>query len=260
MPRLSGGVFPEGLMMTTETPFLGGLRICQKRKGYRFSIDAVVLAHYVSLKAAGVAVDLGTGCGVIPLMLASRFPLAQLYGIEIQDDLAELALKNVRLNHMEGRITILRADMKDLNSYLGPGVADVVLSNPPYRKLHSGRLNPDPEKAVAKHEVKASISDVLAVAEKLLKTSGRVFVIYPADRATDLLTQMRASKVEPKRLRFVHSKKKAAAELVLAEGLKLGKPGLKVAAPLVVHNQDGSYTEEVSAMLGGAPVIPRGRS
>jgi len=246
--------------MTTETPFLGGLRICQKRKGYRFSIDAVVLAHHVSLKAAGVAVDLGTGCGVIPLILASRFPLVQLYGIEIQKELAELALKNVRLNHMEGRITILHADMKDLRSYLRAGVADVVLSNPPYRKLCSGRLNPDPEKAVAKHEVKASIADVLAAAEKLLKVSGRVFVIYPADRATDLLTQMRASRLEPKRLRFIHSKEKSAAELVLAEGLKLGKPGLKVAAPLFVHNKDGSYTDEMSAMLGESPVIPRGRS
>lgn len=246
--------------MTTETPFLGGLRICQKRKGYRFSIDAVVLAHHVSLKGVGVAVDLGTGCGVIPLILASRFPLVQLYGIEIQEDLAELALNNVRLNHMEDRITILHADMKDLRSYLRAGVADVVLSNPPYRKLRSGRLNPDPEKAVAKHEVKASIADVLAAAEKLLKASGRVFVIYPADRATDLLTQMRASRVEPKRLRFIHSKEKSAADLVLAEGLKLGKPGLKVAAPLVVHNKDGSYSDEMSAMLGQSPVIPRGRS
>jgi len=246
--------------MTTETPFLGGLSICQKRKGYRFSIDAVVLAHHVSLKGAGVAVDLGTGCGIIPLILASRFPLVQLYGIEIQKGLADLALKNVRLNHMEGRITILHSDMKDLRSCLRSGVADVVCSNPPYRQLRSGRLNPDPEKAVAKHEVKASISDVLSVAEKLLKVSGRVFVIHPADRATDLLTQMRDSKLEPKRLRFVHSKENGEAELLLAEGLKLGKPGLKVAAPLVVHKKDESYSDEMSAMLGESPIIPRGRS
>jgi len=246
--------------MTTETPFLKGLRICQKRKGYRFSIDAVVLAHHVSLKAPAVAVDLGTGCGIIPLILASRFPLLQVYGIEIQKDLAELALKNVRLNHMEGQITILHTDMKDLGPYLRSGVADVVCSNPPYRKLHAGRLNPDPEKAVAKHEVKAAISDVLSVAEKLLKTSGRVFVIYAADRATDLLTQMRASKLEPKGLRWVHSKENQNAELVLAEGLKRGKPGLKVAAPLVVHNKDGSYSQEMMTMLGESPVIPRGRS
>lgn len=246
--------------MTTERPFLGGLKICQKRKGYRFSIDAVLLAHHVSLRRGGVAVDLGTGCGIIPLVLASRFPEVQLYGIEIQKDLAALALKNVRLNRMEGRVTILQADMKDLGSYLKWGMADAVCSNPPYRELHSGRLNPDSEKAVAKHEVKACLCDVLSVAEKLLKASGRVFLIYPADRATDLLTQMRASKLEPKRLRCVHSKENGAAELVLAEGVKLGKPGLTIEAPLVVHNADGSYSDDMMAMLGARPVIPRGRS
>jgi tRNA1Val (adenine37-N6)-methyltransferase len=250
MLRLSGGLLAEGVMMTTETPLPRGLRIRQKRKGYRFSIDAVVLAHHVSIRGDGVAVDLGTGCGIVPLILAHRFPRAQLYGIEIQHSLAELASTNVRLNHRESQIAILHADMKDSRSLIESGTADVVCSNPPYRKLHAGRLNPDPEKAVAKHEVKASLCDVLTVAETLLKTSGRVFVIYPADRATDLLTQMRAVRLEPKRLRCVHSKAHAEAELVVAEGTKAGKPGLKVAAPLFVHKNDGSYTDEMRAMLG----------
>jgi tRNA1Val (adenine37-N6)-methyltransferase len=239
-------------MMTTETLFAGGLRIRQKKKGYRFSIDAAILAHHVCLKAPCVAVDLGTGCGIVSLLLASRFPSAQFYGIEIQRDLAELAEQNVRLNDMEDRITIFHGDMKDFRSYLKPQVADVVFSNPPYRKIESGRLSPDPERALAKHEIKASLSDVLSTGEKLLKASGRLVVIYPADRAADVVTQMRAFRLEAKGLRFVHPREDSDAELVLAEGMKDGNPGLKISPPLIVARRDGGYTEEVRAMLGEA--------
>ncbi|NVM57111.1 MAG: tRNA1(Val) (adenine(37)-N6)-methyltransferase [Desulfobacterales bacterium] len=237
-------------MTTTDTLFQGRLKILQIEKGYRFSIDAVILAHHIRLKDTDVAVDLGTGCGIIPLILAHQSPSARLYGIEIQKDLAELASRNVQVNHMEDRITIAHADMKDLASYLEPGVADVVFSNPPYRKLLSGRISPEPERAVARHEIKASLSDVVSVAEKLLKPSGRLVVIYPAERAADLIVKMRAFKLEPKRLRLVHSRQRSEAELIVAEGLKHGKPGVKVEPPLIIHKTDGSYTDEAKEMIG----------
>ncbi|MBE9581285.1 MAG: tRNA1(Val) (adenine(37)-N6)-methyltransferase [Proteobacteria bacterium] len=236
-------------MITTESLFRGRLKIRQRKKGYRFSIDTAILAHYVELKDTDTAVDLGAGCGIISIILAHRVPSARLYGIEIQRDLAELATANVRLNDMEDRITIVHRDMRDFRSYMRPGGADVVFSNPPYRRFLSGRVCHNRERAVARHEIAVSLSDVISVAGKLLRPSGRLFVIYPAERATDLITQMRAFKLEPKRLRLVHSKKDSEAELILAEGSKHGKPGVKVSPPLVVHKTDGSYTDEVNKMI-----------
>ncbi|MBN1840979.1 MAG: tRNA1(Val) (adenine(37)-N6)-methyltransferase [Deltaproteobacteria bacterium] len=236
-------------MITTESLFRGRLKIRQRKKGYRFSVDTAILAHHVDLKDTDTAVDLGAGCGIISIILAHRVPSAHLYGIEIQRDLAELAAANVRLNDMEDRITIVHQDMRNFRSYLRPGGADVVFSNPPYRRFLAGRVCPDRERAVARHEITVSLSDVISVAGKLLRPSGRLFVIYPAERATDLITQMRAFKLEPKRLRLVHSREHSEAELVLAEGSKHGKPGVKVSPPLVVHKRDGSYTDEVKKMI-----------
>lgn len=235
---------------TIDSLFRGRIKVLQKKKGYRFSVDAAILAHHVSLKPEDVAVDLGTGCGVIPLILSSRRASAHIYGIEIQKELAELASRNVRLNGLEGHITVVHADMRDFRAFLTPGSADVVFSNPPYRKLHSGRINPEAERAVARHEIKASLSDVLSAAEGLLKPSGRFFVIYLAERAVDLLSQMRAFNLEAKRLRWVHSRHDSGAKLVVVEGTKHGNPGLTVDAPLVIYRPNGEYTDEVKEMLG----------
>jgi tRNA1Val (adenine37-N6)-methyltransferase len=235
---------------TTDSLFSDRLKIIQKKKGYRFSIDAAILAHHVRLRATDVAVDLGTGCGIIPLIVSIRSPSAHIYGIEIQKDLAELASRNVRLNHVEGSITIVHADMKDFKSYLTPGSIDVVFSNPPYRKVLSGRINPEAERAVARHEINASLTDVVSIAHGLLKRSGRLVVIYPAERVTDLVLRMRASKLEPKRLRLIHPKQRSGAILAIAEGVKYGNPGLKVDPPIIIYKSDGGYTDEVKEMTG----------
>jgi len=236
-------------MTTTDSLFLDRLKIIQKKKGYRFSIDAAILAHHIRLRATDIAVDLGTGCGVIPLILSLQTPSAQIYGIEIQKDLAELASGNVRLNHMEGRITIVHGDMKDFKSYLTPGTADVVFSNPPYRKVLSGRINPEAERAVARHEIKACLSDVVSVAGGLLKRSGRLVVIYPAERVIDLVLHMRASRLEPKRLRLIHPKQYSGAIRAIAEGVKYGNPGLNVDPPIIIYKPEGGYTDEVKNMV-----------
>jgi len=237
-------------MTTTDSLFRGQLKIIQKKKGYRFSIDAAMLAQHIRLRATDVAVDLGTGCGIIPLILSLRSLAAHIYGIEIQRDLAELASRNVRLNRMEGRITIVHGDMKDFKSYLTPGTIDVVFSNPPYRKVLSGRISPEEERAVARHEIRACLSDVVSVAEGLLKISGRFVVVYPAGRVIDLVLSMRASKLEPKWLRFIHPERSSAAILAIAEGTKYGKPGLEVRPPIIIYKPDGEYTDEVKEMIG----------
>ena len=235
---------------TTDSLFRGRLQIIQKKKGYRYSIDAAILAQHIGLKATDTAVDLGTGCGVIPLILSFQTPSAHIYGIEIQKDMAELASRNVRLNHMEGRITIVHADMKDFESYLTPATADVVFSNPPYRKALSGRINPEVERAVARHEIKACLSDVVSVAERLLKPSGRFVVIYPAERLIDLVLHMRVSKLEPKRLRFIHPKQYSGAIRAIAEGIKYGNPGLEVDPPIIIYRAEGGYTDEAKRIIG----------
>ncbi len=237
-------------MTTTDSLFRDRLKIIQKKKGYRFSIDAAILAHHVHLRATDIAVDLGTGCGVIPMILSLQTPSAHIYGIEIQKDLAELASGNVRLNHMEGRITIVHGDMKDFKSYLTPGTVDVVFSNPPYRKVLSGRINPEAERAVARHEIKACLSDVVSVAGGLLKRSGRLVVIYPAERVIDLVLHMRASRLEPKRLRLIHPKQYSGAIRAIAEGIKCGNPGLNVDPPIIIYKPEGGYTDEVKKMIG----------
>ncbi len=240
----------QGATTTPDSLFHGRLKILQRDKGYRFSIDAPILAHHIPLKDTRVAVDLGAGCGIISIIVACRNPLVRLWAIEIQKGLAELASENVRLNNMHDRITVVRADMKDAESYVEPGTADVVFSNPPYRRLESGRISPDGERAVARHEVRGSLSDVTSVAEKLLRPSGRLVVIYPAERTVDLLVRMRAFRLEPKRIRLVHSRQHSHAELILAEAVKYGNPGLDVVAPLIVSEADGSYTEELKVMIG----------
>jgi tRNA1Val (adenine37-N6)-methyltransferase len=237
-------------ILTTDSLFDARLKILQKKKGYRFSIDAAILAHHVNLKPTDVAVDLGTGCGVIPLILALQTPSATIYGIEIQKDLAELASRNVQLNGMEATITIVHRDMKDLKSSVKLGTFDVVFTNPPYHEVLSGRINPKAERAVARHEIRADLSDVVSVAESLLKPSGRFVVIYPAERVTDLFVRMRAFKLEPKLLRLIHPKQGSEAILVVAEGLKHGNPGVSVSSPLIIYTPDGSYTEETKKIVG----------
>ena len=237
-------------MTTTDTLFEGRLKVIQKKKGYRFSVDAAILAHHIRLKPTDIAVDLGTGCGIIPLILSLQTPSAHIYGIEIQKDLAELASRNVHENHMEGSITIIHGDMKDFRSHLNPGTVDVVLSNPPYHKLFSGRINPEEERAVARHEIRASLPDVVSVAESLLKPSGRLIVIYPAERAIDLIVNMRTFKLEPKRLRFIHPKRRSGAILTVVEGIKYGNPGLEVDSPFIIYESEGRYTDEAKKVTG----------
>lgn len=236
-------------MITTEPFCRGRIRICQHKQGYRFSVDSAILAHHVSLHNVSTAVDLGTGCGVIPLILAHRFPSVHVYGIEIQESLAHLAMANVRLNNMEDRITIIHGDMKDPDAFVESQATEVVISNPPYRKIQSGKMSPNCERAIARHEVGVTLTDVIACADRLLRPLGRLVLVYSAERLADLITRMRAFRIEPKTLRFVHTKPELPAELVLARGLKHGRAGVSIAPSLVIHKTDGGYTDEARAMM-----------
>ncbi len=234
---------------TTDTFFNGRLQVKQHRAGYRYSIDAVLLAWQASPRAGDRVIDLGTGCGIISLIMAFRNPDISVYAVELQADLVELAGTNVQDNHLQNRVTVIGADMKTLKPDLTAGPVDLLVCNPPYRRPGSGRLNPHSQRAVARHELRASLQDVIATARRMLKTAGRFMAIYTAERTTDILYQMRIDGVEPKYIRSIHSHQRSEARLILIEGLKGGNPGLTIAPPLIIYDQNGNYSAEVQRMF-----------
>lgn len=235
--------------LTTDTFFNGRIQVKQSRSGYRFSIDAVLLAWHARPRPADTVLDLGTGCGIIPMILAYRYPGIKVFGIEVQTELAQIAALNVSENHMEDHIVIHQMDMKTLKQSTTAGPVDLVISNPPYRKSRSGRTNPDHQRAVARHEIKVTLYDVAETARRMLKTSGRLIMVYPAERLVDLLVQMRSVGIEPKSMRLIHSERNAEAKLILIEGKKGGRAGLKTGPPLIIYRKNGAYSDEVEKMF-----------
>ena len=235
--------------LTTDTFFDGAIRVQQFQSGYRFSIDAFILASHVQPRPGDTLLDLGTGCGIVPLIIARRHGAVQITGVEVQADLSDLAIKNVILNDMQDRVRILRMNLKDLHPSHLPAQVQWVVSNPPYRKADSGRLNPNRQKAVARHEVKATLLDIVQAAHRVLSSGGKFLSIYPAERMVEFMATMHSAGIEPKRLRAVHSSRETDAKLVLFEGVKGAHPGSSMAPPLFVYNEDGSYSQEVVKMF-----------
>ncbi|MFZ5573489.1 MAG: tRNA1(Val) (adenine(37)-N6)-methyltransferase [Thermodesulfobacteriota bacterium] len=234
----------------TDTFFNGKLTVRQDRDGYRFSIDAILLAGHITPRPGDRIVDLGTGCGILPLILAYRFPQIRIVGLEIQPALAVVARDNVLENRLSDRIEIRCADMRKITAMDFPRPVDMVITNPPYRKSESGRINPDRQRAVARHEIEVTLEDVVDAAVRILRTSGKFIAVYPALRAAELIHAMRASGIEPKKLRTVHSRNGDDAKLVLVEGRKGAGAGLTVSPPLFIYREeDDAYTEEVNGLF-----------
>jgi tRNA1Val (adenine37-N6)-methyltransferase len=208
----------------------GRLRLIQSRAGYRFSIDAILLSEFVTIRPGDLVIDLGTGCGIIPLILLLTKPVGYALGLEIQEELVSQAVRNVLLNGMGHKMEIVLGDIK--HPPVTGGSADVVVCNPPYRKIRSGRINPDPRRAIARHELLASIDNILYTATYLLKKKGRCALIYPAVRLTDILVRLRRFNLEPKRVQLNYPGPESGAKLVLIEASSGGRPGLEVLPPL----------------------------
>jgi len=232
-----------------DTFFNGRIKVKQNPSGYRFSIDSILLACHAGPRPGDKVLDLGTGCGIIPLILAYREPNLNIFGIEVQKELADIAVSNVEENHMNDIITILCKDMKELKNDMISGPVDLIISNPPYRKAESGRINPDTQRAVARHEIKVSLDDITATARRVLRTAGRFVTIYSTERITDLLTHLRSDGIEPKFLRMIHSGIETEAKLIIVEGIKGGRPGVKIGPPLLIYDEKGAYTQEVEEMF-----------
>jgi tRNA1Val (adenine37-N6)-methyltransferase len=209
----------------------GRLKLIQSRDGYRFSIDAVLLSEFVTIRPEDVVVDIGTGCGVILLILLLTKPAGYAFGLEIQEALASQARRNAVLNGFEDKMGIILGDIK--NPPMAKQIADVVICNPPYRNAESGRINPDQRRAIARHEILASIDDILRAARNLLRKKGRLAMIYPSIRLVDILLRMRRFDLEPKKVRINYPGLQSGARLALIEAVLGGKPGLEIRPPLI---------------------------
>ena len=255
---VQAGIFygHDGMKETLNTLSIGNLQLLQGEGGYRYSLDPILLSRFVQIKKAARVVDLGAGCGILPLLLARLSDVEELIGIEIQSGLAERALRNIQLNDLQGRVQILSGDIRNIRNLLPVSSADLVVSNPPYRPPGGGRIAPDGERATARHELSGGLADFIAAARWLLKNGGNFAVIYLAERLPELMVKMIAAGIEPKRLRMIHSRQDAPAKIVLLEGCKGGRPGLAIEKPLFIYADCGvgrDYTEEVLRMYGEAP-------
>lgn len=238
---------------TLDNLTIGNLRLLQAKKGYRYSLDPFLLVNFVRKNRYSRIVDLGTGCGIILLLLATMSDADELIGIELQMDLAERAQRNVALNSLQGRVRIQQGDIRFIEPLWTASCADLVVCNPPYRSANSGRIAPDDERAMARHELAGGLSDFISAAEKLLKNHGTFAIIHLAERLPHVIDNMIEKGIEPKRLRMVHPYYGAEAKLVLLEGRKGGGPGLQIEAPLFIYKEQGVkrvYTDEVMQMYG----------
>jgi tRNA1Val (adenine37-N6)-methyltransferase len=225
------------------------IRLYQLQKGYRFSVDALLLYSFVNLKIVRRIGDLGAGSGIVGILLAKKYPGAKVVLFEIQDVLAALAEKNIALNSLEERIKVIKTDLRKIKT-LHPSLVtshqfDLLVSNPPFRRFRSGLISEGEEKAIARHEIKLKLHELIDAVSYLLKVKGRFCMVYHPYRLSELIEIMKKKGLEPKRLRFVHSNKISEAKMILVEAVQGGKVGLKVDKPLYIYKKDGSYTDEL---------------
>ena len=240
---------PDTLL--TEDSLYGGRLICrQYRQGYRFSIDAVLAAHFCRPGNRDRILDLGTGSGIIGLILAYRHQTTRIAGLEFQPDLVRLAENNADRNGLSDRFQIIEGDLRDIGRFVSAESFDLVVGNPPYHQRGRGRVNPDDQRARARHEIDSTLNDVARAAAFAVKNHGPVVIVYPADRTAVLFKALNDYRLEPKRLRLVYSyPEDDQARLVLVEAVKNGGHGLHVMTPLYVYlSRDGSYSAEMQNM------------
>jgi len=228
------------------------LRILQPQSGYRFSLDAVLLARFPVIREGYKIIDLGTGSGVIPLLLSTRAKNLFIQGVEIQPRLAELARRNVALNNLQGKITVLEGDLKFLPKEMN-GQWDLVVSNPPYFKVKAGKLGQE-EKAIARHELKCSLADVITCGAKLLKPRGHLALVHRIERLPELINLLAQVRLTPWRLLFVHPKRDKQGELFLLEAVKGTALSLKLLPPLIIYDESGQYTPELKRIYAGCDI------
>lgn len=228
---------------------VGDLLLCQPKQGYRYGLDSFLLVHFTEPRKGEKVLDLGTGCGIIALLMTRLWPTLRMWGVELQEELAALASRNAVRNALESRCTILTGDIRRMGRHFNDGFFDRVVANPPFRPPRSGRICPLPQRALARQELALPFKDLAATAARLLRHGGGLDLIHLPERLPELFEILKTFSLEPKRLRLVHSFTGSPPEMALLSSRKGGRPGLKVEAPLLIFSAPGVYTAEARRAL-----------
>ena len=223
---------------------INGYQIIQKEQGFCFGMDAVLLSDFAQVKNGGRVLDLGTGTGILPILMEAKTKAVHLTGLEIQPEMAEMAARSVKLNHLEDKIEIVEGDIKEASAIFSHDSFDTITSNPPYMHM-DGIKNPNDKKAISRHEIMCNLEDVIRAASRLVMPRGKFFMIHRPTRLVDIIELGRKYRLEPKVVQFIHPKVGKAPNLMLVEFTKDGRPELKILDPLYVYGDDGNYTEEI---------------
>ncbi len=229
---------------------LKGLKLIQKKDSFRFGVDAVLLSEFANIKKNFRVIDLCTGTGIVPFLILGKYEPKEIVGIEVQEEIAEMANRSTVLNNVEDKIKFINRDLKDIEFLKQLGRFDALTVNPPYKLNNSGIVNPSDKLAIARHEVLCTLEDVIATSRILLKDNGRMYMVHRPERLADILTLMRKYKIEPKRIRMVHPNTKKSPNIVLIEGQRDGGKFLKWDPPLYVYNDNGEYSDEINKIYG----------
>lgn len=227
-----------------------GYKIIQDKKRFCFGMDAVLLSGFAQIKKGETVLDLGTGTGIIPILLEAKTEGRHFTGLEIQPDSADMAYRSVVYNHLEEKIDIVTGDIKDASSMFGASSFDVITTNPPYMIGEHGLKNPDEAKAIARHEIYCTLEDVVRESAKILRPKGRFYMVHRPFRLSEIFCCMTKYGIEPKRMKLVHPFVDKEPNMVLIEGLRGGNPRMTVEKPLIVYKEQGKYTDEIYDVYG----------
>ena len=227
-----------------------GYGIIQDPSRFCFGMDAVLLSGYVRVPDNGSVLDLGTGNGIIPILVAAKTEAAHLTGLEIQHDSADMAARSVQMNDLADRISIIEGDIKEAEKIFDAASFDIITSNPPYMTGGHGLSNPDDAKAIARHEIKCTLDDVVKAAAYCLRPGGAFYMVHRPFRLADIFETMRKYHIEPKRMKMVYPSADKEPTMVLVEGRRGGRPRLTVDKPLIIYDAEGKYTQEIYDIYG----------
>lgn len=216
------------------------LKIIQNTKGFCFGIDSVILSDFAkNIKKGSKVVDLGTGTGIIGLLLCKKTELKEIVGVEIQKEVAEMATRSIKMNKLEDKFVILNTDINQIfaNKLLEKNQFDAIVMNPPYKEIGTGQINDVDNKIISRHEIKATLSDFLRVASNLLKDKGEIYMVHKPERMPDIIQKMRENKIEPKEIQVVYPSKNADASLILIKGIKGANKFFKIQKPLYIYEE-----------------------
>lgn len=223
-----------------------GLKIIQNEKGFCFGMDSVLLSDFAkNMKNNSTVLDLGTGTGIIPILLCGKTNLKKIIGIEIQQDVANMAKRSSQLNNLQDRFEVVNTNIIDLKNIYEKQSFDVIVTNPPYKKENTGITNENEAKLISRHEITANLEDFISISKDLLKDKGEFYMVHRPERLVDILSLMRKYKIEPKILKFVSPNKNKEPNLILIKGIKNANSFLRVEKNLYVYNEDGKYTNEI---------------